>query len=81
MTDHRPVCAPPEDCPEFFAEVRPSPYDLGMIIRQCRLWAMMYDDVSFTDVADVLRTFCAFAQLTEVLPLGRPITLVRSRIG
>lgn len=42
------------ECPAFFAEVRPAPHDLAVIVRQCRLWSMSRSDEQLAEVADTL---------------------------
>ena len=42
------------ECPASFAEVRPAPHDLAMIVRQCRLWSMRRGDAQLSEVADTL---------------------------
>ena len=41
-------------CPASFAEARPAPHDLAMIVRQCRLWSMLLDDAQLAEAADSL---------------------------
>lgn len=42
------------ECPALFAEVRPAPHDLAMIVRHCRLWSMLRGDKQLAEVADTL---------------------------
>ncbi len=42
------------ECPAYFAEVRPAPHDLALLIRQCRLWSMRRGDEQLVEAADTL---------------------------
>ena len=42
------------EMPEVFAEFKPSEFDLRMIVKSCRLWAMVRGDEHLAEAADIL---------------------------
>lgn len=42
------------EMPNVFAEFKPSEFDMSMIVKSCRFWAMVHSDEHLAEAADIL---------------------------